>query len=69
MLLAIGQTAPQVMGLKSLTLAPTAELTSRYLGTASRALYLIRPDQIIAARWVSATPDAISQALTAIWQD
>ena len=68
-LLAIGQTAPQVMGLKTLTLAPTLDLASRYLGTKSQALYLIRPDQIIAARWVSARPDAISQALTAIWQD
>jgi 3-(3-hydroxy-phenyl)propionate hydroxylase len=68
-LLAIGQPAPQIAGLKSLTLAPTPDLKARYLGTADQALYLIRPDQIVAARWTSAASTAIAEALTAIWQD
>ena len=69
LLLAIGQTAPQVAGLGTLTLAPTADLQTRYLGTAPGALYLIRPDQIVAARWQAAGPAAITKALTALWQD
>lgn len=69
MLLAIGQTAPEVAGLKTLHLPVTPELQTRYLGTASGALYLIRPDQIIAARWQTATPEAITKAAAALWED
>ena len=68
-LLAIGQAAPQVAGLKSLTLPITREITARYLGEAAKALYLIRPDQIVAARWQTASPHDITQALNAIWED
>jgi 3-(3-hydroxy-phenyl)propionate hydroxylase len=69
LLLAIGQPAPSVAGLRSQHLAVTPELQARYLGAATRALYLIRPDQIIAARWQTATPDGIGNALAAIWED
>ncbi len=68
-LLAIGQAAPDVPGLAVLTLATTPEVTARYLGAAGAALYLIRPDQVVAARWLNAAPDTIIQALSAIWQD
>lgn len=68
-LLAIGQTAAQVAGLRVLELPVTPEVRARYLGEAAQALYLIRPDQIVAARWVSATPAAIATALAAIWED
>lgn len=67
-LLAIGQTAP-VVGITALELAVTPELRTRYLGGAEKALYLIRPDQIIAGRWVSATPEAIKTAAAAIWRN
>jgi 3-(3-hydroxy-phenyl)propionate hydroxylase len=33
--------------------SPPPELTARYLGDAPSALYLIRPDQHIAARWIT----------------
>jgi 3-(3-hydroxy-phenyl)propionate hydroxylase len=69
LLLAIGQPAPMVAGLNSLALAPTPDLHARYLGTAPNALYLIRPDQIVAARWLTATREAIFEAATAIWED
>ena len=68
LLLAIGQPAPQIAGLATLRLAPSAALTTRYLGAAPHALYLIRPDQIVAARWQTAPPEAISTALTTLWQ-
>lgn len=64
-LLAIGQGAPGVPGLNSLSIAaPNAETRARYLGTANRALYLIRPDQHVAARWETATPTEIEAALS-----
>lgn len=66
---AIGQPAPKVPGLKVLVLEVTPELRNRYLGETQAALYLIRPDQIVAARWQSATPEAIAEAVAAIWED
>lgn len=66
-LMAIGQPAPEGTHLKTLTLPATPELQSRYLGSAPGALYLVRPDQIIAARWQTADPETIAQATAAIW--
>jgi 3-(3-hydroxy-phenyl)propionate hydroxylase len=67
--LAIGQPAPTVAGVKVVELAVTPEVQARYLGAASQAVYLIRPDQIVAARWVAAPPAVISAAADAIWRD
>ncbi len=69
LLLAIGLAAPEVAGLRTLTLAVTPELQTRYLGKAPAALYLVRPDQIIAARWQATDPEAIAKAAAAIWED
>ena len=41
----------------------TDALSERYLGSASQAVYLIRPDQHIAARWSTFDSDAIHEAL------
>ncbi|MEL6465841.1 MAG: FAD-dependent oxidoreductase [Pseudomonadota bacterium] len=38
-------------------------LTERYLGDAKSAVYLIRPDQHIVARWVGATVDDVAAAV------
>ncbi|MBK1634185.1 FAD-dependent oxidoreductase [Rhodovulum adriaticum] len=43
-------------------------LRRRYLGDADRALYLIRPDQVIAARWLDADARDVSAALRALWE-
>jgi len=49
---------------------PTGALTERYLGDAPQALYLIRPDQHIAARWSQADAEDVSKAMqTAIGKE
>jgi len=42
---------------------PTGALRARYLGEAQGALYLIRPDQHVVARWVNTGGDTIRAAL------
>ncbi|WP_299926775.1 FAD-dependent oxidoreductase [uncultured Pelagimonas sp.] len=42
---------------------PSGALSERYLGTASSAVYLIRPDQHVAARWDHYNDDAIRAAI------
>ena len=55
-LTAAGQTIP------CLTLTPTPELTARYLGDAPSAVYLVRPDHHVAARWESYHAAAVTAA-------
>lgn len=42
---------------------PSPELSTRFLGDEKQAIYLIRPDQHITARWSSYDADAIKSAL------
>ena len=68
-LLSIGGRTPQSRGARCVTVRavhidePTEELRVRYLGHHKSAIYLIRPDQHVVARWASHDPDAIKQAL------
>ncbi len=41
-------------------------VAERYLGSEASAVYLLRPDQIVAARWKSATLDDIRAAMTQV---
>lgn len=66
--LAIGQDAPEGLALPVIALEPTAEVRTRYLGDMPRAIYLIRPDQIVAARWETADAAAIGAVQNAIWE-
>lgn len=56
---------------KTLSIArPSQALTDRYLGTQSTGVYLIRPDQHIAARWATFNDAAMRAALhTALAKD
>lgn len=63
-LLTIGAKAADHAGLTCLHLAATEELRQRYLGDAPAAVYLIRPDQHVAARWPAYDADAVNAALS-----
>jgi 3-(3-hydroxy-phenyl)propionate hydroxylase len=67
-LMGIGAKVPPLLSLCGLTvtglsLGPTPELAARYLGAAPGAVYLVRPDQHVAARWESFDAAAVAQAL------
>lgn len=49
---------------RALNLTATGALAERYLGDAPQGVYLIRPDQHVAARWPSFDPSAVAAALS-----
>ncbi|MCF6305672.1 MAG: FAD-dependent oxidoreductase, partial [Rhodobacteraceae bacterium] len=63
--LAIGLQVDPVDEVEVLHIDPSAspEFTARYLGDQPCAIYLLRPDQHIAARWLEYNPKAIENAL------
>lgn len=68
-LLSIGADAPDGLTAHGLTvpclhLPATPQITARYLGAAGSAVYLIRPDQHVAARWDRFDADAVTAALS-----
>ena len=67
-LLAIGRAAPKGVTVPVLELAAEGWVRARYLGGAGAALYLIRPDQIVAARWQDADAATIAGAVRAMWE-
>ncbi|MEM7043006.1 MAG: FAD-dependent oxidoreductase [Pseudomonadota bacterium] len=67
-LLSIGVDAPPMDGCRGLKLEETTFIRSRYLGKATAALYLIRPDQVVVARWTEADAETIGAAVNAIWE-
>lgn len=66
--LAVGQSAPRDARWRTLEVAATPEIVARYLGSSERALYLVRPDQIVAARWERSNAQAIALHVDAIWK-
>ncbi len=67
-LLVIGTDVPDVSGCRVVALADNPAIRARYLGAATGAVYLIRPDQVIAARWVAPDPLSVAQARDALWR-
>ena len=49
---------------RALNLTASGALAERYLGDAPQGVYLIRPDQHVAARWPSFDPAAVAAALS-----
>ncbi len=66
-LLILGESSGQFAGLRQVRADVTPEVRERYLGDLNRAYYLIRPDQIIAGRWVDLDPDRVQSAIDDIW--
>ncbi len=67
-ILAFGFDIGNVDGADVLKPQLTPELRSRYLGPADAALYLIRPDQVVAGRWVDCDPVKLARAIAALWE-
>jgi 3-(3-hydroxy-phenyl)propionate hydroxylase len=66
-LLALNCEAP-TLGIRSLHPPLTETLAHRYLGKAHQALYLIRADQVVAARWQGPDNEQIKSEISAIWK-
>jgi 3-(3-hydroxy-phenyl)propionate hydroxylase len=66
-LLSIGQGFDDIEGVDIREFEATDYMHSRYLGTSDRALYLIRPDQIVAARWVHAGVQTVAKEVARLW--
>ncbi len=64
-LLTIGATIDNIEGIETLPLTAdeSVEFAARYLGGQPAAIYLIRPDQHIAARWTKFDHNAVTAAL------
>jgi len=54
---------PGIAAVETVQAAPGSPLAARYLGQAPRAIYLIRPDQHVAARWQQASGAELGAAL------
>lgn len=67
-LLCFGAAAPEGVTAKVVQGALNDMTRARYLGAADGALYLIRPDQIVAARWRSGDARTINAAIAAMWE-
>ncbi|MBM9593502.1 FAD-dependent oxidoreductase [Roseitranquillus sediminis] len=66
-LLALGREAPRIDGVRILAPALNDHLRQRYLGNAPGALCLIRPDQVVGARWTTADAAAVSHEIDRMW--
>lgn len=65
--LALGCDTPEV-GLRVVQPTVTETIRKRYLGDQQQAIYLIRPDQVVAARWLNASASEIAAALAQSWK-
>jgi len=66
-LLVIGCSTPNIAGCRTLEITENAFIRHRYLGDQRGALYLIRPDQVVAARWVEPDAEMIDVSLKEIF--
>lgn len=67
-LMAVGCAPPAGLDLPLVTPRMNEMVRARYLGDEARALYLVRPDQVIAARWIEADARQIRKAVDALWE-
>ncbi|NUB44886.1 FAD-dependent oxidoreductase [Fertoebacter nigrum] len=65
-LLGCGVDVPKVAGTTPLRVVGGAEIRARYLGDAAGAVYLVRPDQVVAARWLAPAAAEVAATLRAV---
>ncbi|WP_426035643.1 FAD-dependent oxidoreductase [Cypionkella sp. TWP1-2-1b2] len=65
-LLVLGCDAPEI-DVRVVKPVLTDMIRRRYLGDQPQAVYLIRPDQVVAARWLSASAAEVETALVQSW--
>ena len=63
----IGCAVQGIGGAETLTVEVNSFVRSRYLGDAAAAVYLVRPDQVVAARWTTCSEAELRSAVTALW--
>ena len=61
--LGVATDPPEIAGADALRIERSEAIAARYLGEAEAAIYLIRPDQHVAARWTRFDPEAAEAAL------
>ena len=65
--LGIGRDAPAVQGARTLNVEVNDFIRDRYLGNQGRAIYVVRPDQVIAARWTDCGKGEIEASIADMW--
>ena len=65
--LGIGCDAPAVPGARTLNAEVNDFIRNRYLGNQGRAIYVVRPDQVIAARWTDCGKGEIEASIADMW--
>ena len=58
--LGVGRPAPEAPGIEALEIPAEGAARERYLGDAGAAVYLIRPDQVVAGRWLDPPAGALA---------
>ena len=66
--IALNCDVPKIQDVPVIAPEPNEFIRQRYLGDAANAVYLIRPDQVVAARWLLADPLAIRAGLDSLWR-
>ena len=66
--IALNCDVPKIQDAPVIAPEPNEFIRQRYLGDAANAVYLIRPDQVVAARWLLADPLAIRAGLDSLWR-
>ena len=65
--LGIGQEPPALDCANALRMDINNHVRERYLGEMPHAIYLVRPDQVIAARWVDVRDEELRKNVAEIW--
>ena len=66
-ILCIGKHIEPIEGTKQIMVEINKYVQYRYLGEAESAVYLVRPDQVIAGRWINPDRHTIKMAVNDIW--